>query len=84
MKSNLRKLLLTRVYNGLSTTIFCVTSVRRRLLDTTTIYITVSNDRGRYERVVMENHVYITDSNDRGYHEQQRGYLLRQRGYSLV
>ena len=30
------KLLLTRVYNGRSTTIFCVTSVTRRLLDTTT------------------------------------------------
>jgi len=27
---------LTRVYNGRSTTIFCVTSVTRRLLDTTT------------------------------------------------
>ena len=37
MKRNLRKLLLTRVYNGRSTTIFCVTSVTRRLLDTTTI-----------------------------------------------
>ena len=36
MKRNLRKLLLTRVYNGPSTTIFCVTSVTRRLLDTTT------------------------------------------------
>ena len=36
MKRNLRKLLLTRVYNGRSTTIFCVTSVTRRLLDTTT------------------------------------------------
>ena len=36
MKRNLQKLLLTRVYNGPSTTIFCVTSVTRRLLDTTT------------------------------------------------
>ena len=39
MKRNLRTLLLTRVYNGRSTTIFCVTSVTsvtRRLLDTTT------------------------------------------------
>jgi len=39
MKRNLRKLPLTRVYNGLSTTIFCVTSVTsvtRRLLDNTT------------------------------------------------
>jgi len=36
MKRNLRKLLLTRVYNGRSTTIFCVTSVTRRLLYTTT------------------------------------------------
>jgi len=40
MKRNLRTLLLTRVYNGRSTTIFCVTSVTsvtRRSLDTTTI-----------------------------------------------
>ena len=36
MKRNLRKLLLTTVYNGRSATIFCVTSVTRRLLYTTT------------------------------------------------
>ena len=36
MKRNLRKLLLTRVYNVRSTTIFCVTSVTRKLLYTTT------------------------------------------------